>query len=251
MNDENFSKDDYLLLIQKIQYHNSRYWIMDDPVVSDAEYDQLMAELRAIENKHPEWIIPESPTQRVSGQSVDKFTKVQHPGPILSLANAFSEQDIRAWYERISKLDQRVRTSKFVVEPKIDGLTVVLHYENGRFVKGATRGDGQVGEDVTMNLRTIRAIPLKIPLDSKGPNPPNRLVVRGEAYISIASFEKLNQELQEKGEKTYLNPRNTAAGSLRQLDPTLTASRPLTLLTYDIVDADGETPKTQWDLLNS
>jgi DNA ligase (NAD+) len=136
------------------------------------------------------------------------------------------------------------------VEPKIDGLTVVLHYENGRFIKGATRGDGLVGEDVTLNLRTIRAIPLKIPLDSKGPNPPRRLVVRGEAYISTASFEKLNQQLQEKGEKTYLNPRNTAAGSLRQLDPTLTASRPLTLLTYDIVAADGETPKTQWELLN-
>jgi DNA ligase (NAD+) len=250
MNDEKFTKEDYLLLIQKIQYHNSRYWIMDDPVVSDAEYDQLMAELRAIEFKYPEWIIPESPTQRVSGQSVEKFAKVQHPAPILSLANGFNEQDIRAWYERISKLDQRVRSSKFVVEPKIDGLTVVLHYENGRFVKGATRGDGLVGEDVTMNLRTIRAIPLKIPLDSKGPNPPGRLVVRGEAYISTASFEKLNQQLQEKGEKAYLNPRNTAAGSLRQLDPTLTASRPLTLLTYDIVAADGETPKTQWELLN-
>ncbi len=250
MNDEKFTKEDYLLLIQKIQYHNSRYWIMDDPVVSDAEYDQLMAELRAIEFKYPKWVIPESPTQRVSGQSVEKFAKVQHPAPILSLANGFNEQDIRAWYERVSKLDQRVRSSKFVVEPKIDGLTVVLHYENGRFIKGATRGDGLVGEDVTMNLRTIRAIPLKIPLDSKGPNPPGRLVVRGEAYISTASFEKLNQQLQEKGEKTYLNPRNTAAGSLRQLDPTLTASRPLTLLTYDIVDADGETPKTQWELLN-
>jgi DNA ligase (NAD+) len=249
MNDGKITKDEYLLLIEKIQYHNSRYWILDDPVVSDAEYDQLMAELRSIENIHPDWIISESPTQRVSGESVDKFTKVQHPALILSLANAFSEQDIRAWYERISKLDERVRVSKFVVEPKIDGLTVVLHYENGRFVKGATRGDGQVGEDVTINLRTIRAIPLKIPLDRNGPIPPNNLVVRGEAYISIASFEKLNQELQEKGEKTYLNPRNTAAGSLRQLDPALTASRTLTLLTYDIVDADGETPKTQWELL--
>jgi DNA ligase (NAD+) len=249
MNDGKITKDEYLLLIEKIQYHNSRYWILDDPVVSDAEYDQLMAELRAYELEHPDWVIPESPTQRVSGESVEKFTKIQHPAPILSLANGFSEQDIRAWYERISKLDERVRKSKFVVEPKIDGLTVVLHYENGRFVKGATRGDGQVGEDVTMNLRTIRAIPLKIPLDRNGPIPPNNLVVRGEAYISIASFEKLNQELQEKGEKTYLNPRNTAAGSLRQLDPALTASRTLTLLTYDIVDADGETPKTQWELL--
>ena len=188
MNDENFTKDDYLLLIQKIQYHNSRYWILDDPVVSDAEYDQLMAELRAIEFKYPEWIIPELPTQRVSGQSVDKFTKVRHPAPILSLANAFSEQDIRAWYERISKLDQRVRASKFVVEPKIDGLTVVLHYENGRFVKGATRGDGQVGEDVTMNLRTIRAIPLKIPLDSKGPNPPPILWCAGKHIFPLPAL---------------------------------------------------------------
>ncbi len=249
MENEKFDQSRYLDLIQKVQFHNYRYWVLDDPVVSDAEYDSLMKEIRAIESTHPDWLSPDSPTQRVSGESVDKFSKVRHPAPILSLANAFDADGVRAWFERILKLDMRVASSKFVVEPKIDGLTVVLHYENGRFTQGATRGDGEVGEDVTANLRTIRAIPLSIPVDQKGPKPPSRLVVRGEAFMSIASFEKLNADLQEKGEKTYLNPRNTAAGSLRQLDPSLTANRPLTILTYDIVDVDGETPKNQWELL--
>jgi DNA ligase (NAD+) len=249
MENEEIDQNRYLDLIQKVQFHNYRYWVLDDPTVSDAEYDSLMKEIRVIESAHPEWLAPDSPTQRVSGESVDKFSKVRHPAPILSLANAFDADGVRAWYERISKLDARVAASKFVVEPKIDGLTVVLHYENGRFVQGATRGDGEVGEDVTANLRTIRAIPLSIPIAENGPKPPSRLVVRGEAFISITSFEKLNAELQAKGEKTYLNPRNTAAGSLRQLDPALTASRPLTILTYDIVDADGDTPSTQWELL--
>ncbi len=250
MENEKFDQSRYLDLIQKVQFHNYRYWVLDDPVVSDAEYDSLMKEIRAIESTHPDWLSPDSPTQRVSGESVDKFSKVRHPAPILSLANAFDADGVRAWFERILKLDMRVASSKFVVEPKIDGLTVVLHYENGRFTQGATRGDGEVGEDVTANLRTIRAIPLSIPVDQKGPKTPSRLVVRGEAFMSIASFEKLNADLQEKGEKTYLNPRNTAAGSLRQLDPSLTANRPLTILTYDIVDADGETPTTQWELLH-
>lgn len=240
----------YHEIIKEIQFHNYRYWVLDDPVVSDSEYDHLMKELRTIETQHPDWISPDSPTQRVSGEVVEKFTKVRHPAPILSLANAFDEQGIRDWFERIIKLDPRVGKSKFVVEPKIDGLTVVLHYQDGKFVQGATRGDGQVGEDVTPNLRTIRAIPLRIPLNEGGPIPPSRFVVRGEAYISLASFDKLNRELQEKGEKTYLNPRNTASGSLRQLDPALTAARPLTILTYAIVGSDGELPKTQWELLN-
>ncbi len=250
MDKANLDQKEYKELIQKIQFHNYRYWVLDDPVVSDPEYDRLMKDLRMIETEHPDWISPESPTQRVSGETVEKFTKVRHPAPILSLANAFDERGVRDWYERISKLDPRVNTSNFVVEPKIDGLTVVLHYQDGRFVQGATRGDGQVGEDVTSNLRTIRAIPLRIPLKDSGPIPPSRFVVRGEAYISLASFDKLNRELQEKGEKTYLNPRNTASGSLRQLDPALTANRPLTILTYAIVDSNGEPIKTQWELLN-
>ena len=157
----------------------------------------------------------------------------------------------------LSKLDERVASAKFVVEPKIDGLSVVLHYRDGVFVQGATRGDGEVGEDITGNLRTVKSIPLHIPVDNKGPKPPRYLVVRGEAFIPIKEFEELNQQLEEAGEKTYLNPRNTAAGSLRQLDPALTASRPLTLLVYQIVYSDpekaqglgGKIPSSQWELL--
>ena len=156
-----------------------------------------------------------------------------------SFANAFGSDDARAWFERVRKLDERVASAKFVVEPKIDGLSVVLHYRDGLFVQGATRGDGEVGEDITLNLRTVRTIPLRIPVDEKGPKPPKNFVVRGEAFIPIKEFDELNKRLEEAGEKTYLNPRNTAAGSLRQLDPALTASRPLTLLVYQIVASDG------------
>jgi DNA ligase (NAD+) len=149
----------------------------------------------------------------------------------------------------LARLDERVRAADFVVEPKIDGLTVVLTYRNGLFTQGATRGDGEVGEDITANLRTLRALPLRIPVDPNGPQPPATLVVRGEAFMFIKDFEQLNQRLSEAGEKTYLNPRNTAAGSMRQLDPGLTATRPLTLLTYAIISADGQVPQTQRGLL--
>jgi len=227
-------------LRREIHYHNYRYHVLDDPVISDYEFDQLMVELRKIEAEHPEWITPDSPTQRSGAPPAEKFVKVNHPAPILSLGNAFQEEDVRAWFERISKLDGRVAEADFVVEPKIDGLTVVLHYQNGVFVQGATRGDGEVGEDITANLRTIRALPLKIPLSADAPASPDYLVVRGEAFIRLRDFEELNRRLAEAGEKTYLNPRNTAAGSLRQLDPALTASRPLTLLTYSIVTFSGD-----------
>lgn len=236
-----------------INYHNYRYYVLDDPVISDYEYDQLVIELNRIESEHPEWITPDSPSQRVGAAPLEKFTKVNHPAPILSLANAFNEADVRAWYERISKLDERVRQADFVVEPKIDGLTVVLHYQDGIFTLGATRGDGEIGEDITANLRTIRSLPLRIPLSPDAPQPPANLVVRGEAFITLRDFEELNRRLEEAGEKTYLNPRNTAAGSLRQLDPGLTASRPLTLLTYAIVshdEATGSPYKTELETLN-
>jgi DNA ligase (NAD+) len=192
----------------------------------------------------------DSPSQRAGGPPLDKFTKVRHPRPILSLANGFNEADARAWFERIARLDERVLTTDFVLEPKIDGLTVVLHYQDGKFVQGATRGDGEVGEDITANLRTVRSLPLSIPVDPGGPTPPARLVVRGEAFMTIREFEELNRRLEQSGMKTYLNPRNTAAGSLRQLDPSLTAERPLHLLIYQIVDADGPTPASQWELLS-
>ncbi|GAB4542657.1 MAG: NAD-dependent DNA ligase LigA [Anaerolineales bacterium] len=241
----------YQELQKQIHFHNYRYHVLDAPLISDAEYDRLLRELREIESAHPEWVTPDSPTQRAGARASEKFEKVRHPKPILSLANAFGADDARAWFERIAKLDERVKTSALVVEPKIDGLSVVLHYRNGVFTQGATRGDGEVGEDITANLKTIRAIPLRIPVSPEARlSAPSYLVVRGEAYIPIKDFAALNQKLQEAGEKTYLNPRNTAAGSLRQLDPALTASRPLTLLVYQIVYHEGgEIPRTQWELL--
>lgn len=237
-------------LRQEIHFHNYRYHVLDQPVISDYEFDRLLAELREIEAEHPEWITPDSPTQRVGSQPSERFTKVRHPAPILSLGNAFSAADVRAWYERILKLDNRVAKSGFVVEPKIDGLSVVLHYRSGAFVQGATRGDGEVGEDVTANLRTLRSIPLRIPVNPQGPQPLSYLVVRGEVFIHLADFQALNQRLEEAGEKPYLNPRNTAAGSLRQLDPALTAQRPLNLLAYTIVAAEGIVPHRQWEQLD-
>jgi DNA ligase (NAD+) len=261
-------------LKREINIHNHRYHVLDDPVISDAEFDRLVVELRKIETNHPDWVTPDSPTQRAGAVPSEKFEKVRHPRPILSLANAFGAADARAWYERVCRLDDRVGKTRFVVEPKIDGLSVVLHYRNGVFVQGATRGDGEIGEDITANLRTVKAIPLRIPVEQgdrpdgkKGssdqlpllPHPriPDVLVVRGEVFIPVKEFDKLNQELEQAGEKTYLNPRNTAAGSLRQLDPSITASRPLTLLVYQIVhwentspaSRDVQPPSSQWELL--
>src|SRR5690242_8304268 len=233
------TKARYEELKQQIHFHNYRYHVLDAPIISDVEFDKLLKELRQIETDHPDWVTDDSPTRRAGAKPADRFKKVLHPAPILSLANAFGADDARAWFERVKRLDDRVEKAKFVVEPKIDGLSVVLHYRDGAFVQGATRGDGEVGEDITGNLRTINAIPLRIPVDPKGPKPPAYLVVRGEAFIPIEDFEELNRKLEEAGQKTYLNPRNTAAGSLRQLDPALTASRPITLLVYQIVHSEG------------
>jgi len=264
MNDQTLQQH-YAELKQQLHFHNYRYHVMDDPVISDAEYDRLLLELRQIETGHPDWVTPDSPSQRAGALPSEKFEKVRHPHPILSLANAFGAGDARTWYERVRKIDDRVEQAQFVVEPKIDGLSVVLHYRQGLFVQGATRGDGEIGEDITANLRTVKAIPLRIPLTSN-PSPtgrgagvrvPDYLVVRGEVFIPIKEFEKLNLKLQEAGEKTYLNPRNTAAGSLRQLDPSITAARPLTLLVYQIVAWENSSqtpqnppePRSQWALL--
>jgi len=222
-------------LRKAIMYHNYRYHVLDDPVISDFEYDQLFLELLRIEDAHPELLSPDSPTQRVGGVPSKMFTKVQHPGAILSLANAFNPKGIEDWLDRIKKLDKRVEGAKFIVEPKIDGLTVVLHYKNGSFFLGATRGDGLIGEDVTQNLRTVRSLPLSIPLLDNDNTPPDEIVVRGEVFIEKNDFDSLNKQLSEAGEKTYQNPRNTASGSLRQLDPAVTANRPLKLLIYDVV----------------
>jgi len=236
-------------LRRTINEHNYRYHVLDEPVVSDAEFDQLMAELRTIESEHPEWITPDSPTQRAGAPPSAKFSKVRHPAPILSLANAFSESELRAWFDRLKRLDERVEKSSFVAEPKLDGLSVVLHYENGLFVQGATRGNGEVGEDVTPNLRTLRTLPLRVPARKDGPKPPADLYVRGEVFFTKKEFEALNKRQAEAGGQIYQTARNTAAGTLRQLNPSITASRALHIFVYNIVSAQGSVPRTQWETL--
>jgi DNA ligase (NAD+) len=235
-------------LRREIDFHNYRYYVLDSPVISDSEYDRLYRELAELEQAHPEFASPDSPTQRVGGEAVERFAKVQHPAPILSLDNAFNSDDLRAWRERIGKLLPPETRLAYVVEPKIDGLTVVLHYRDGRFVMGATRGNGEVGEEITASLRTVRTLPLRIPISGDAPAP-SFLVVRGEAYIAITDFEKMNARLGEAGEKTFANPRNAAAGTLRQLDPHVVASRPLNLWCYAIVASEGAIPSSQWETL--
>lgn len=244
------TKSRYEELKQQIHEHNYRYHVLDAPIVSDLEFDRLLHELKKIEADHPDWITPDSPTLRAGAKPADRFDKVRHPAPILSLANAFGADDARGWFERVSRIDDRVEKAKFVVEPKIDGLSIVLHYRDGIFVQGATRGNGEIGEDITPNLRTVQSIPLRIPVDEKGPKPPKYLVIRGEAFMPIKEFDKLNRRRAEEGKPTYLNPRNTAAGSLRVLDPAETASRVLKLLVYQIVHHEGgNVPTSQWELL--
>jgi len=240
----------YEEILREINLHNYRYHVLDAPLISDYEFDQLLLELRKIETEHPEWVTPESPTQRAGGPPVEKFTKVIHPAPILSLANGFNLDEVRAWYDRLRRIDDRVDRADFTVEPKIDGLTVVLHYRDGLLIQGATRGNGEIGEDITTNRKAVRSLPLRVPVSSTGPQPPAYMVVRGEAFITRKDFEKLNKRLQEAGEKTYQNPRNTAAGALRQLDPNLTASRPINLLVYSVVISKDGIPMKQWDRLN-
>ena len=235
-------------LRQKINYHSYLYNTLDTPEISDYEYDQLFNRLKELEALHPELITPDSPTQRIGSKVSEKFRKVRHPAPILSLANGFGPQETIEWYERIAKVDSRVKTCDFLLEPKLDGLTVVLHYENGLLVLGATRGDGLVGEDITDNIKTIASVPLRIPLKADL-QAPEKIIFRGEAFITKTDFEKLNQENEEKGLKPYLNPRNTAAGSLRQLDPAVTASRPLKLYLYQIVSSSDPIPASQEAIL--
>ena len=249
-------------LRRELSGHLYRYHVLSAPTVSDAEYDALFRELQRLEAEQPELLTPDSPTRRVGGFVSEKFDKVRHPAPILSLSNAFDADAVRAWFDRIRKLDDRVERAAFVVEPKIDGLTVVLHYKDGVFAQGATRGDGEIGEDVTPNLRTVRALPLRIPVRTSGGErkakesvaslkPPASLVVRGEAVIFTKDFEEMNKALAAKGEKTFVNPRNTASGALRQLDSGLTAARPISLLCYAIVEATGLSVATQWQALET
>lgn len=233
-----------------IHYHAYRYYVLNDPEISDADYDLLFNELKRLEAAHPELITSDSPTQRAGAPPAEGFARVTHPAPMLSLGNATSPEDLYAWRERFLKLLPENTPVDYVVEPKIDGLTVVLHYTNGIFSLGATRGDGYVGEDITTNLRTIHALPLHIPVLPQAGPLPTRLVVRGEAYMSKAGFARFQAEQAAKG-KHYVNPRNTAAGALRNLDPAVTARRPLNLWVYQIVlQEGGRSLRTQWEALH-
>jgi DNA ligase (NAD+) len=228
-----------------INYHNYRYYILDSSEIADAEYDRLMEELRAIEADHPELQSPESPTQRVGAGPAAEFAVVRHGVPMLSLANAFTADALRAWHERITRLLGR-EVRDFTIEPKIDGLAIMLRYERGRFNVGATRGDGFQGEDITANLKTIRTVPLSL-----HDSPPPSLEVRGEVYLSRAAFQKINDERAAAGQPLFANPRNCAAGSVRQLDSRITARRPLDVFIYALGEARGWQPRTQWEMLEA
>jgi len=232
-----------------LHHHNHRYHVLDDPEISDAEFDAMLRELREIEAEHPGLRAADSPTQRVGGKPQERFGKVHHPAAMLSLGNVFDEAELRAWNDRALRLLPNGTDLAYVVEPKIDGLSVVLRYEGGSFVLGATRGDGEIGEDVTANLRTVPTVPLAIPVDRAGETAPARLVVRGEIYMPRAEFARFNEEQAARGEKVYANPRNFAAGSLRQLDPAVTATRPLRLWAYQVLAHEGLEARTQWEIL--
>jgi DNA ligase (NAD+) len=224
-------------LHEQLAHHAHRYYVLDDPEIGDDEYDRLLDELRAIEREHPELATPDSPTQRVGGTPVSKLEKVEHLEPMLSLGNVRSEDELRAWVERMRNHLAREGIERaqfdFVVEPKIDGLAISLLYRDGVLERGATRGDGQIGEDVTHNLRTIGAVPLRID------DAPALVEVRGEVYMSLRDFTALNERRAEAGESTFMNPRNSAAGTVRQLDPADAAKRPLSIWCYQVGVADG------------
>ncbi len=221
-------------LRRQIRYHAYRYYVLDDPVISDAEYDALVHELERLEAAHPELVTPDSPTQRVGAPPSDQFRPVRHRRPLFSLDDINTFEELEAWEERITRILGRVPDA-YVCEPKIDGLAVVLTYEHGVFTLGATRGDGTVGEDVTANLRTIKAVPLRLLTDE----PPRLLEVRAEVYMSLAAFEELNRRQEEAGERLFVNPRNAAAGSVRQKDPAVTATRDLNIWCYQVGILEG------------
>jgi DNA ligase (NAD+) len=236
-------------LRHELALHNRHYYVLDDPLIGDDEYDALLDELRAIEAEHPELRTPDSPTQRVGAPPLDRFEQVEHAEPMLSLANARNEEELRAWETRIGnhlrRLDISAAEFSYTTEPKIDGLAISLTYDDGVLIRGATRGDGRVGEDVTQNLRTIGAIPLRID------DAPAMVEVRGEVYLPIADFKALNERRAEAGEATFANPRNSAAGSIRQLDPALAAERPLSIWCYGFgatrgLDLATHTEEIEW-----
>ena len=230
----------------QLRHHNHLYYVLDEPSIPDAEYDRLFRELQALETAHPELITPDSPTQRVGAAPLSEFGEVKHAIPMLSLGNVFSDEELIAFDKRIHDRLKSEAEIEFVAEPKLDGLAISIVYENGVLVRAATRGDGETGEDVTLNVRTIKSVPLRL----VGDNIPTILEVRGEIYMPKAGFEAINERLRQEGGKTFVNPRNAAAGSLRQLDPRLTAQRPLAMFCYAVGQVEGgSVPDTHYAIL--
>lgn len=236
-------QNEILRLRRELEYHNKLYYVLDAPVISDYEYDMMMQHLKALEAEHPELITPDSPTQRVGGQALSQFEPVHHQVPLESLTDVFSHEELFAFGDRMDSLLSDAHD--YVVEPKIDGLSMSLEYENGVFVRGATRGDGVTGENVTENLRTVRSLPLHIE------NAPERLIVRGEVYMSKSVFDELNAEREIRGEALLANPRNAAAGSMRQLDPKVAASRKLDIICFNMQYTSGEPYRTHAETLDA
>ncbi|HEX5133177.1 MAG TPA: NAD-dependent DNA ligase LigA [Candidatus Krumholzibacteria bacterium] len=245
------ARKDVETLRREIEHHNYRYYVLDDPEVADAEYDALLRRLEAIEAAWPEFRTPDSPTQRVGAAPADGFQVVSRAAPMLSLENAMDEAELREWRERLIRVVGESDAADFVCEPKMDGVAVELVYRDGVLVQASTRGDGTNGEDITANVKTIRAIPLRLRDVAKGAKRPAELSARGEVYIPLADFERINQKQAESGDKLYANPRNTAAGSLKQLDPGVTATRPLKFFAYGIGSSEGTGLASQWDILQA
>ena len=217
-------------LVRQLNEANYRYYVLDDPQMLDFEYDHLLRELENLEAEYPEFVSADSPTKRVGGEALSKFEKVEHQVPLMSLQDVFSIEELD---EFLNRIQESYPNTSFTVEPKIDGLSVALEYENGVFIRGATRGDGAVGENVTENLKTIRSIPMKLD------NAPSKLIVRGEVFMPKKRFELLNQRQEEEGKALFANPRNAAAGSLRQLDPKIAAKRGLDILIFNVQYVEG------------
>ena len=236
-------------LREEIEYHNYRYYVLDQPEISDAQYDRMMRELEKLEEAHPELRSPHSPTQRVGARPLEVFEIVRHTLPMLSLANAFDASEVKDFDKRVKRFLGTSEDITYVAEPKLDGLAVELVYEEGWFVVGSTRGDGVNGENITQNLRTLKTVPLQ--LIRKPITVPERLEVRGEVIMRLDKFKALNQKREELGEPLFANPRNAAAGSVRQLDSKITAGRPLEIYCYGVGDVRGWTFKTHWDILQT
>jgi len=235
----------------KIRYHEHRYYVLDQPEISDAEFDQLMDKLKKLEAENPELVTPDSPTQRVGGKPREGFVKVRHSAPMLSLDNTYDEEELRGWERRVHELSGR-KDVEYVCELKLDGMSLAVHYEDGRLVRGITRGDGTTGEDVTLNVRTVRSVPLYIPKETlkKAGVPPN-FEVRGELLMPIAAFKKLNEEREKQGLATFANPRNFAAGTVRQLEPSITASRRLDYFGYMLLQNGRTYFDRQWETMSA